>query len=70
MTLAMIYLASISSGQGNVVLADMTQVEYTGGSSVRLPYHVSYAGISVILLCHILFIQSSNNPLYSWTRVS
>jgi hypothetical protein len=60
---------SFSSVRGNVVLADKTQVEYTGVGSVRLSCHLPSGDISVVLLRRVLFVPSLRKSLYSWNSV-
>jgi hypothetical protein len=57
---------SFSSVRGNVVLADKTQVEYTGVGLGRLSCPLPSGGISVVLLRRVLFVPSLRKSLYSW----
>jgi hypothetical protein len=69
MTPDRICFESLSSVRGNVVLADKTQVEYTGVGSVRLSCRLPSEDFSVILLCQVLFVPSLWKSLYSWNSV-
>jgi hypothetical protein len=69
MTLDRNCFESLSSGRGNVVLADKTQVEYTGVGSVRLSCRLPSGDISVVLLRRVLFVPSLRKSLYSWNSV-
>jgi hypothetical protein len=60
---------SFSSVRGNVVLADKTQIEYTGVSLVRFSSRLPSGDISVVLLHRILFVPSLRKSLYSWNSV-
>jgi hypothetical protein len=60
---------SFSSVRSNVVLADKTQVEYTGVGSVHCSCRHSSGDISVVLLHHVLFVKSLRRSLYSWNSV-
>jgi hypothetical protein len=60
---------SFSSVRGNVVLANKTQVEYTGVSSVRLSCRLPSGDISVVLFHRVLFVPSLRKSLYSWNSV-
>jgi hypothetical protein len=60
---------SFSSVQGIVVLADKTQVDYTGVGSVRLSCRLPTGDISVVLLCSIHFVPSLRKSLISWNSV-
>jgi hypothetical protein len=60
---------SFSSVGGNVVLADKTQVEYTGIGSVHLSYRLPSGDISIVLLYRFLFVPSLRKSLYSWNSV-
>jgi hypothetical protein len=60
---------SFSSVQGNVVLADKTQVEYTGAGSVRLSCHLLSRDFSIVLLHRILFVLSFRMFLDNWNSV-
>jgi hypothetical protein len=59
------YFESFLSVRGNVVLADKTQVEYTGVSSVRLSCRLPSGDISGVLLRRVLFAPSLRKSLYS-----
>jgi hypothetical protein len=60
---------SFSSFRGNVVLADKTQIEYTGVGSVRISCHLPSGDISVVLLSRVLFVPSLRKSLYSWNSL-
>jgi hypothetical protein len=60
---------SFSSVRGNVVLADKTQVEYTGVGLGRLSCRLPSGDISVVLLRRSLFVPSLWKSLYSWNSV-
>jgi hypothetical protein len=62
-------LQSLSSVRSNVVLADKTQVEYTGVGSVRRSCRLPSRDISVVLLRRILFVPSLQKSLYSWNNI-
>jgi hypothetical protein len=57
---------SFSSVRDNVILADKTQVEYTGIGSVRLSGHLPSGDISVVLLHRVVFVRSLRKSLYIW----
>jgi hypothetical protein len=69
MTLDRNCFKSFSSVQGNVVLADKTQVESTGVGSVPLSCRFPSGDISVVLVCHVLYVPSLRKSLYSWNSV-
>jgi hypothetical protein len=69
MTLDRNCFESLSSVRRNVVLADKTQVEYTGVGSVHLSCRLPSGDISVDLLHRILLVPSLRKSLYSWNSV-
>jgi hypothetical protein len=56
---------SSSSVQGNVVLTDKTQVEYTGVGLVCISCDLPSGDISVVLLHRVHFVPSLRKSLYS-----
>jgi hypothetical protein len=63
------YFESFSSVQGNIILANKTQVEYTDIGSIHLSCHLPSRDISIVLLHRILFFPSLQKSLYSWNSV-
>jgi hypothetical protein len=61
---------SFSSVLGNVVLADKSQVEYTGVGSVCQSCRLPSGDISVVLLHRIVFVLSLRKSLNSWNSVN
>jgi hypothetical protein len=55
--------------RGNVILLEMTKIEYTDVGSVRLLCHLPRGDISLVLICSILFVPNFRKSLYSCITV-
>jgi hypothetical protein len=69
MTPDRICFESVSSVRGNIVLAEKTQVEYTGIGSVPLFCNIPSRDISIVLWCRVLIVPRLRKSSYIWNIV-